>query len=154
MGFAGTLPMILKDRGASYSAIGTFALTSWPFSIKLLWAPLVDSIYNPQIGRRKTWLVPVQILIGVLLIGEDCDYWGLLSNCTYYYTAKLPKDIIPKYVKKSIKKPTTLHKNPSHLLHLRRVDGRRAHGRIIVNTSRSSKRRKSLSRHCDRGSDC
>lgn len=42
----------------------TFSLSFWPFSIKLLWAPLVDSLYLEQMGRRKSWLVPSQYLIG------------------------------------------------------------------------------------------
>lgn len=46
-----------------------FSLVSWPFSLKLLWAPLVDSLYSPRFGRRKSWLVPVQLAIGVLLLG-------------------------------------------------------------------------------------
>lgn len=41
---------------------------NWPFSIKLLWAPIVDAIFWPEFGRRKTWLVPVQYLIGIVMI--------------------------------------------------------------------------------------
>ena len=35
--------------------------------VKLLWAPIVDSIYFKKFGRRKTWLIPVQFLIGILM---------------------------------------------------------------------------------------
>jgi PAT family acetyl-CoA transporter-like MFS transporter 1 len=35
--------------------------------VKLLWAPIVDSIYFKKFGRRKTWLIPVQLLIGILM---------------------------------------------------------------------------------------
>ena len=68
MGFASTIPLIMKERGVSYSAIGMFALSSWPFSLKLFWAPIVDSVYSEGVGRRKTWLLPTQIIIGVLLV--------------------------------------------------------------------------------------
>jgi MFS transporter, PAT family, solute carrier family 33 (acetyl-CoA transportor), member 1 len=34
----------------------------------MLWAPLVDALYFKSIGRRKTWLVPTQLLIGILLV--------------------------------------------------------------------------------------
>ena len=40
-----------------------FTLVSWPFSLKMLWAPLVDSCYIKAFGRRKSWLVPTQLLI-------------------------------------------------------------------------------------------
>eukprot|EP00494_Astrolonche_serrata_P025584 UN25845 len=34
-----------------------------PFSLKLLWAPLVDSVFIRCFGRRKTWLIPCQLII-------------------------------------------------------------------------------------------
>jgi PAT family acetyl-CoA transporter-like MFS transporter 1 len=40
----------------------------YPFSLKLLWAPIVDSIYSKYIGKRKTWLIPLQYMIGLMLI--------------------------------------------------------------------------------------
>lgn len=68
MGFAAILPLLMKERGISYSVIGVFSLTHWPFSLKLLWAPIVDSVYMDSVGRRKTWLIPTQLLIGAVLI--------------------------------------------------------------------------------------
>lgn len=41
-----------------------FSLVIWPFSLKLLWAPLLDSLYFKKIGKRKSWLIPIQYLIG------------------------------------------------------------------------------------------
>jgi hypothetical protein len=38
------------------------------FSLKLLWAPIVDSLYCRWIGRRKSWMVPCQYLIGAFLL--------------------------------------------------------------------------------------
>jgi len=52
----------------SYKANAIFALCSWPFSLKLLWAPLVDSCFVQGFGRRKSWLVPVQALAGILMV--------------------------------------------------------------------------------------
>jgi PAT family acetyl-CoA transporter-like MFS transporter 1 len=52
----------------AYNAQAVFALCSWPFSLKLLWAPIVDSIFWKRFGRRKSWLVPVQGLAGLLMI--------------------------------------------------------------------------------------
>ncbi len=37
-----------------------FSFVSWPFSLKILWAPLVDSLYFKRVGQRRTWLLPVQ----------------------------------------------------------------------------------------------
>lgn len=56
----------------SYNANAIFALCSWPFSLKLLWAPIVDSVFFKKLGRRKSWLVPVQMAAGlVMVLGSD-----------------------------------------------------------------------------------
>jgi PAT family acetyl-CoA transporter-like MFS transporter 1 len=69
--------MIMKENGASYQALSVFSLVSMPFSLKLLWAPLVDSIYISRLGRRKTWLIPVQLLCGFLMLygSQNIDVW-------------------------------------------------------------------------------
>lgn len=43
-----------------------FSLVAWPFSLKIIWAPLVDALYLQTVGRRKSWLIPVQCLMGKL----------------------------------------------------------------------------------------
>lgn len=53
----------------SYQANAIFALCSWPFSLKLLWAPIVDACFFRRFGRRKSWLIPVQTLAGALMVG-------------------------------------------------------------------------------------
>ena len=68
MGLTGSLPYILSSRKVSYAQQGTFSLAFWPFSIKLLWAPIVDAIYFKKFGRRKSWLIPLQFFIGSYLI--------------------------------------------------------------------------------------
>lgn len=68
LGLKASLPYILGARHVSYANQALFSLASWPFSLKLLWAPIVDSIFSPTIGRRKSWLVPVQYLIGIFML--------------------------------------------------------------------------------------
>lgn len=45
--------------------------------VKILWAPIVDSAYIKAIGRRKTWLLPAQLLIGAFMIflSKNVDDW-------------------------------------------------------------------------------
>ena len=68
LGLTASIPFLLADYTVDYSQQGTFSFANWPFSVKLLWAPLVDAIYIRRFGRRKSWLVPVQLLIGILMI--------------------------------------------------------------------------------------
>lgn len=68
MGLSASVPILLRDLDVSYTGIATFSLCSWPFAVKLLWAPIVDSVYNPKWGRRKTWFVPTQLLAAALFL--------------------------------------------------------------------------------------
>ena len=68
IGLAGSVPMLLQTKKIGYRQQALFSLVSWPFSIKLLWAPIVDSFYSPTLGRRKSWLIPVQYIIGLTMI--------------------------------------------------------------------------------------
>ncbi len=68
LGLSYSLPYILGARNVSYADQGTFSFTHWPYSMKLLWAPFVDSIYVKRFGRRKSWLVPMQLIIGLFMI--------------------------------------------------------------------------------------
>jgi PAT family acetyl-CoA transporter-like MFS transporter 1 len=68
LGMAASIPLIIQTYGASWSQQATFSFAFWPFSLKLLWAPLVDAIYSKKFGRRKTWLIPVQYAIGFCMI--------------------------------------------------------------------------------------
>ncbi|RTG80044.1 MFS transporter, PAT family, solute carrier family 33 (acetyl-CoA transporter), member 1, partial [Schistosoma bovis] len=70
IGLAASIPFMLQSSyyTGSYQAQATFSLVIWPFSFKLAWAPIIDSIYSTHIGRRKTWLIPTQYAIGIELI--------------------------------------------------------------------------------------
>ncbi|KAH8740853.1 hypothetical protein FG386_003092 [Cryptosporidium ryanae] len=67
MGISYSVPFILQGK-ITYSEQSMFGMVVLPFSIKLLWAPLVDSVYIEKFGRRKTWIVPTQITCGILMI--------------------------------------------------------------------------------------
>nr|XP_023020136.1 acetyl-coenzyme A transporter 1-like [Leptinotarsa decemlineata] len=77
LGLSSAIPMILQNRGVSYKQQAEFSFVFWPFSLKLLWAPLVDSLFSSRIGRRKTWLIPTQYLIGgfMLLLSSHVNKW-------------------------------------------------------------------------------
>uniref|UniRef100_A0A5F8G4J4 Acetyl-coenzyme A transporter 1 n=1 Tax=Monodelphis domestica TaxID=13616 RepID=A0A5F8G4J4_MONDO len=68
LGLAGSIPLILQSKNVSYTDQAFFSLVFWPFSLKLLWAPLVDAVYFKSFGRRKSWLVPTQYILGLFMI--------------------------------------------------------------------------------------
>ena len=68
VGLSTSIPFLLSTRSISYSDQGTFSFASWPSSLKLIWAPIVDSLYIYKFGRRKSWLIPVQLLLSIFLL--------------------------------------------------------------------------------------
>lgn len=68
LGLTGSIPLILQSRHVAYKDQAVFSFAFWPFSVKLLWAPIVDSVFSKRMGRRKSWLIPTQYLIGLFII--------------------------------------------------------------------------------------
>lgn len=68
LGLSACIPMMLQKRGASYQTQAAFSIVWWPYDFKLLWAPIVDSCYVARFGRRKSWMVPMQYMIGLFMI--------------------------------------------------------------------------------------
>ncbi|KAH8830034.1 acetyl-coenzyme A transporter 1-domain-containing protein [Flagelloscypha sp. PMI_526] len=70
----GSIPFLLREK-LSYAQIATFSLSSYPYSLKLLWSPAIDAFFFRSIGRRKSWIIPTQLLIGtgMLLISRNVD---------------------------------------------------------------------------------
>ena len=63
----GSVPFLLKNV-ASYTDVGIFSFASYPYSLKLFWSPIVDSIYVKSIGRRKSWIIPIQLAVGCIFV--------------------------------------------------------------------------------------
>ena len=66
--FTQGLPVLLRQRGHGLVEIGLSSLLALPWALKWLWAPLVDRVHWGRFGRRKTWIVSLQLLtVGVLM---------------------------------------------------------------------------------------
>jgi MFS family permease len=63
-GFQATaLPIYLRSAGMSLTGIGLATALSIPWMLKFLWAPLVDRYGSERFGRRRSWIVPLQIAL-------------------------------------------------------------------------------------------
>lgn len=71
----GTLAVRLTEQGVSLAGIGLFALVATPYSIKFLWAPLIDRLPLPGLtrlfGRRRGWMLATQgaLIASLLALG-------------------------------------------------------------------------------------
>jgi MFS transporter, PAT family, beta-lactamase induction signal transducer AmpG len=53
----------LKDGGATNTTIGLMSYVAWPYLLKPLWAPLIDRYPMPFLGRRRGWILAMQIAL-------------------------------------------------------------------------------------------
>lgn len=72
MGFACGLPLLLtitllqawmQEAGVDLTVIGMMALVGLPYTLKFLWAPLLDRFTLPFLGRRRGWLLVAQVAL-------------------------------------------------------------------------------------------
>ena len=42
-------------------------MATMPYSFKVFWAPFVELYYFPLIGKRKSWIVPMQLIGSIIL---------------------------------------------------------------------------------------
>jgi len=78
MGFSCGVPLLLtlsvlqawmKEEGVDLSVIGLFALVGLPYTLKFFWSPVVDRFTLPFLGRRRGWLLVIQLLLVVAIGG-------------------------------------------------------------------------------------
>lgn len=70
---AGTLTLFLATAEVGMAEIGMFAWVGIAYSVKFLWAPLVDRLPLPvltaSLGRRRSWMLLSQVAVIVGLLG-------------------------------------------------------------------------------------
>ena len=55
----------LKDARLSNTAIGAISYVALPYLLKPLWAPLIDRYPLPVLGRRRGWMLAMQLALAV-----------------------------------------------------------------------------------------
>ncbi len=87
LGFSSGLPLALSgstllvwmaEAKVNLGTIGLFALVGTPYTVKFLWAPLIDALDVPvlsrRFGRRRGWLLLSQfLLIAAIVFLGACD---------------------------------------------------------------------------------
>ncbi|MBO0759106.1 MAG: MFS transporter [Bradyrhizobiaceae bacterium] len=112
LGFSGGLPFALvgatlfywlREVGVDLGTIGLFAFVGMPYTIKFLWAPVLDSldvpILSPLLGRRRGWLLLSQLLLAaaILLLGlcnPTSALWLVALAALLVATASATQDIV------------------------------------------------------------
>jgi PAT family beta-lactamase induction signal transducer AmpG len=112
LGFASGLPLALsgstltfwmREVGVNLETIGLFTLVGTPYTLKFLWAPLVDALDVPVLarllGRRRAWLIFSQLLLmGAIVFLAFCNPavspWLVAFGALLVATASATQDIV------------------------------------------------------------
>ncbi len=91
---ASTLQAWLVTEKVDLSIVGAFSLVGLPYALKVFWAPLMDRFSPPWLGRRRGWIVSIQILLAVAILclgfsspGSFPAYVGLAALVTAFLSA-------------------------------------------------------------------
>jgi PAT family beta-lactamase induction signal transducer AmpG len=80
LGFSSGLPFLLtgntfgywlRDQGTSLTAIGFISWVGLAYSLKFLWAPVIDRVNAPflsALGRRRGWMFLAQLIVAAGLV--------------------------------------------------------------------------------------
>src|ERR1700728_2564466 len=81
LGFSSGLPLALSgstllvwmtEDGVDLRTIGLFALVGTPYTLKFIWAPIIDALDVPllsrRLGRRRGWLLLAQLLLMAAIV--------------------------------------------------------------------------------------
>lgn len=80
LGISTSIPVYLTSAGANWKQQGNYNFAHYPFSLKLIWAPIIDVFYIRRFGRRQTWLLPIQLILGIVLIALSFFIDSLVSG--------------------------------------------------------------------------
>ncbi|MFN3852942.1 MAG: AmpG family muropeptide MFS transporter [Phreatobacter sp.] len=112
LGFSAGLPLALSgstllvwmaESSVNLTTIGLFALVGTPYTIKFLWAPVVDALDIPilcrLLGRRRGWLVFSQLLLmaAIVFLGvqnPDVSPVMIALGAVLVATASATQDIV------------------------------------------------------------
>jgi PAT family beta-lactamase induction signal transducer AmpG len=112
LGFSAGLPLALsgstllvwmREAGVDLGTIGLFALVGTPYTIKFLWAPIVDALdvplLSPLLGRRRGWLVLSQLLLIAAIVflamsDPAASPWLVALGALLVATASATQDIV------------------------------------------------------------
>ncbi len=63
------MPPLLRSSGVSLELIGFMKLLALPWIFRFLWAPFVDRYYITSLGAHRSWILLMQSLVVVCVLG-------------------------------------------------------------------------------------
>ncbi|MFZ5588289.1 MAG: AmpG family muropeptide MFS transporter [Pseudomonadota bacterium] len=108
LGFASGLPLALTGgtlqawmtvEGVDLRTIGIFSLVGLPYTLKFLWAPLMDRFVPPWLGRRRGWMLAMQLglMFAITALGLSSPQhapWALAALALLVALLSASQDIV------------------------------------------------------------
>ncbi|MDP5210383.1 AmpG family muropeptide MFS transporter [Microbulbifer sp. 2205BS26-8] len=93
------VPAWLRSEGVDLATIGIFALLGLPYTWKFLWSPLMERYAFPILGRRRGWMLVMQLLL-IICIGAmgmfnpQFNIWTIAVLCLGVAFFSASQDIV------------------------------------------------------------
>ncbi len=96
---SGTLQAWLTVENIDLQTIGLFTLVGLPYTLKFLWAPLMDRFPLPWLGRRRGWMLATQTVLlfglaGMAVTGPGPSGWLLAGLALWVALTSASQDIV------------------------------------------------------------
>lgn len=115
-GFASGLPLLLigatlkawlHDEGIDLTTIGLFAFVGLPYTLKFVWAPVMDRFVPPFLDRRRGWMLIWQIcllasLAAMAWMHPATHSWLLAGLCGLIAFFSASQDIVIDAYKRDV----------------------------------------------------
>ncbi|MEW5249269.1 AmpG family muropeptide MFS transporter [Microbulbifer discodermiae] len=93
------VPAWLRSQEVSLATIGLFSLLGLPYTWKFLWSPLMDRYAFPLLGRRRGWMLAMQIMLvaSIAALGvfdPQVDIWSIAVLCFAMAFFSASQDIV------------------------------------------------------------
>jgi PAT family beta-lactamase induction signal transducer AmpG len=95
---SGTLQAWFATLDLNLKTIGAATLVGLPYTFKFLWSPLVDRISLPWLGRRRDWILLMQLALAVVIaatphLDPRTDIQGVMALATLLAFFSATQDI-------------------------------------------------------------
>jgi PAT family beta-lactamase induction signal transducer AmpG len=61
-----TVPTWMAAVGVDIKTVGLITLAQAPYSFKFVWAPLMERVWPPVLGRKRGWILAMQVVLALL----------------------------------------------------------------------------------------
>ena len=91
--FLSTVPILFK-KYLTYNEIGVIMMCTMPFSFKVLWSPFVEFYHIQSVGKRRSWIIPTQLIMCVILYFLRNNLEQLLIDKQVHFVSTLLTSLV------------------------------------------------------------